>query len=323
MDDSYSRSRREQAPKQGVRQREEKRRLEVDYPTFEMSTRRKRRGSEDQADAVSEAEEDKEDEEEDVDIEEDEAEEEGGADEAKPAEKPAVSSRSLLAIIKKISVGEAKLKKLNEQLTAKKLKHGYKGTLHKRQEDVKKWEDKVAVQTRVLKTLNDQKINMETRARALAALAEKKEEEKKITAEGKRDVSSYAQQLVVKCKVKQDKRFDGRKEKADDIWVDVHNDYMAGILEHGLSVDDKISKEGLRAKYDRELSFFRDYCKKMNRMAVSGAPRDDMDNVPRRCVASCSPCCCPRTSLTHKHSLRTPTGPPTTNSSELDTASGR
>ena len=78
-----------------------------------MSTRRKRRGSEDQADAVSEAEEDEEDEEEVVDIEEDEAEAEGGDDEAKPAEKPAVSSRSLQAVQKKIAVGEEKLKKLN------------------------------------------------------------------------------------------------------------------------------------------------------------------------------------------------------------------
>jgi hypothetical protein len=127
----------------------------------------------------------------------------------------------------------------------------------------------------------------------------RRQNNKRVDAKAKKEYSTAAQKLMVVAKIEHDKRVNGKQEGegADNIWVDIHSDHLRAMEAEELTTDNNISKEGQQARYDKELAWYRDYCKKIDATLVSGAPRDDiqyMGKILRRRALARIPPCLPR-----------------------------
>ena len=186
----------------------------------------------------------------------------------------------------------AKLDTLTLKLSALISMTGYSKTSDKRRDDVELASTRVETQKRVIASLTEklEKVTEATEQKKL--IAEERERSAALVAEVKKGLSDGAYKAIVDLKTDQDKRFDGKKEKNDNIWPEVHAGYLQKIKNGDLPASDHISLEAMRAKYDKELSHFRWYAKEVQRYKVSGAPADDVDRIPTRCTP---PAC------THSH----------------------
>ena len=235
------------------------------------------------------------------------------------AKRMRVKRGSSVGIGQRIAAAKYRLERLELRLDARKAKTGYAATAGKRQAEVEQVEGLMAAQRRVIESLEKEKEQVEVKERLDAVAAEAKAKSRLVDAEAKAEYTAAAMCLMVSCKVKHvcvcvclcvlcaccvcvrahfrlrvcvcvaqvkhDKRFNGKKERSDDVWDDVHREYLEGMEGEGFPEGDKaISKEGLRARYDKELAWYRDYCKKYHARVQSGAPRCDLDALPRRHV---------------------------------------
>jgi hypothetical protein len=188
-----------------------------------------------------------------------------------------------------LSVAREKLAKLEGKLATARSATGYESTRAARDAAVKVADERVKAQSaQVMKLRKDfdeaQIMEQIAREQALAKAAKAA-----LDAEDKAARSEACLVTIVECKLAQDKRFDGKKEKNDKIWPEAHANYLRAIADDDLPESDNMSLEAMQAKYAQELQHFRRYAKDVQRYKQSGAPADDVEKIPKRCVTGPEP----------------------------------
>jgi hypothetical protein len=200
---------------------------------------------------------------------------------------PRVRRTALEVAVMKVKELEDKHQKATADLRFKEAKTGYASSDASRKLAVDKASEKIQSIEQEIGRAKDRvqecQASEELKQQAAAIKAAKQASD----AESKKHISDGAQCAVVQLKIDQDSRFDGRKEKNEKVWKDVHDNYLKLIEVHDLPESDTLNLEGLQARYSKEIAHFRWYAKEVDRYKQSGASADDIEKIQKRCAMPC------------------------------------
>lgn len=205
----------------------------------------------------------------------------------------------------RLQAAQAKLAKARQQLIGLRVQLATKehalatakdATREKRQEAVNAHENKIAAKEKQIEALEQEEKDAETAADAMkekaAAKARRAAEAAAITAH----MSDKGIKLLVRLRLEEQKRMDDRSNKNESVWELISSRFNAAVDRKELPESDRREVKSLMSKYSREDGQFKQFCRKIQRMKTSGAPREDVGACCTHCVVSgaADPTLCPR-----------------------------
>lgn len=218
---------------------------------------------------------------------EDQAEDDDGMDGGGPVAgaRPRQRATKLQAAEKKVATAKNRLQAAEKRLNEAKSTQGYACTEERRKAEVSACEIQLKLAQDGVAAAEDNFMHvMEDEARKVAKKQARDDQQE----QRRRDKQQFGEDtlaVVVQCKVMFDKEFDDSKLRNDQVWPKVHQAYLNAQARHDVPADATLTLDDVKKRYQKELEYYRDYIKRVQRKKQSGASTDEVDMIQTRCVS--------------------------------------